>query len=91
MDRSHDRPGQKVYDWQCYLAVIQRKPGALRNGAPFAELPDAFGTLQQHLLRNQGGDRETVDILGNCPSAPRTGRAPVEMALEAGIQPRHVY
>ena len=25
-----------VYDWSHYLAVIQRKPGALRNGAPFA-------------------------------------------------------
>ena len=24
------------------LAVVQRKPGALRNGAPFAELPKAF-------------------------------------------------
>jgi hypothetical protein len=32
----------KVYDWRHYLAVIQRKPGALRNGAPFAELPPAF-------------------------------------------------
>ena len=26
-----------VFDWRHYLAVIQRKPGALRNGAPFAE------------------------------------------------------
>jgi len=24
-------------DWRHYLAVIQRKPGALRNGAPFIE------------------------------------------------------
>jgi len=35
--------GRTVCDWRHYLAVIQRKPGALRNGAPFAELPDAFG------------------------------------------------
>lgn len=27
-----------VYDWHHYLAVIQRKSGALRNGAPFLEL-----------------------------------------------------
>jgi len=26
--------------------VIQRKPGALRNGAPFAGMPDAFRQLQ---------------------------------------------
>ncbi len=63
IDRSHDQPGKTVYDWRHYLAVVQRKPGALRNGAPFAELPEAFRTLQQHLLKKPGGDREMVDIL----------------------------
>jgi hypothetical protein len=62
-DRSHDRPGQTIYDWRHYLAVVQRKPGALRNGAPFAELPEAFPALQQYLLKKPGGDREMVDIL----------------------------
>jgi transposase len=61
--RSHDQPGRTVYDWRHYLAVIQRKPGALRNGAPFAAMPDAFGRLQQHLLKQPGGDREMVEIL----------------------------
>ena len=61
--RSHHQPGQTVYDWRHYLAVIQRKPGALRNGAPFVELPEAFKRLQQHLLRQSGGDREMVEIL----------------------------
>lgn len=63
IDRSHDRPDQTIYDWRHYLAVVQRKPGALRNGAPFAELPDAFRALQQYLLKKPGGDREMVDIL----------------------------
>lgn len=63
ISRSHDGPGQTVYDWRHYLAVIQRKPCALRNGAPFTELPDAFRTLQQHLLKKPGGDREVADIL----------------------------
>ena len=41
--RSHQRKSTTtVFDWRHYLAVIQRKPGALRNGAPFAELPPAF-------------------------------------------------
>ena len=52
---------ETVFDWRHYLAVIQRKPGALRNGAPFAELPAAFRT-QQHLMRTPGGDREMVEI-----------------------------
>lgn len=46
-----------------YLSVLQRKPGAIRNGAPFAELPNAFQSLQTILLKRVGGDREMVDIL----------------------------
>ncbi len=52
-----------VYDWRHYLSVVQRKPGALRNGAPFAALPDSFQQLQAILLKHRGGDREMVDIL----------------------------
>jgi hypothetical protein len=63
IDRSHGRRARTIYDWRHYLAVIQRKPGALRNGAPFAELPEAFKTLQHHLLRHPGGDREMAEIL----------------------------
>jgi len=63
IERSHDGPGRTVYDWRHYLAVVQRKPGALRNGAPFLDLPQAFQRLQRHLLRHPGGDREMVEIL----------------------------
>src|SRR5712675_1575364 len=42
IERSHRQPPRTVYDWRHYLAVLQRKPGALRNGAPFLELPEAF-------------------------------------------------
>ena len=63
IQRSHHLPSRTIYDWRHYLAVIQRKPGALRNGAPFAELPPAFRQLQDQMLRRPGGDREMVDIL----------------------------
>jgi hypothetical protein len=63
IERSHHGRGRTIYDWRHYLAVIQRKPGALRNGAPFLELPDAFKRLQQHLLKQPGGDREMAEIL----------------------------
>lgn len=39
------------------------KPGALRNGAPFLELPPAFKRLQATLLKQPGGDREMVEVL----------------------------
>ncbi len=55
--------GKTIYDWRHYLSVVQRKPGALRNGAPFHELPDSFRRLQGQLLKRPGGDREMADIL----------------------------
>ena len=63
LERSHRTPGRVIYDWRHYLAVVQRKPGALRNGTPFVEMPDAFRKLQSLMLRKPGGDREMVDIL----------------------------
>jgi hypothetical protein len=63
IQRNHQLPPRTIYDWRHYLAVVQRKPGALRNGAPFLELPPAFRQLQDHMLRKPGGDREMVDIL----------------------------
>ena len=62
-NRDKSTPGQTIYDWRHYLSVAQRKPGALRNGAPFMELPDSFRQLRIRLLRRPGGDREMVDIL----------------------------
>ena len=56
-------PAKTVYNWRHYLTVLQRKPGALRNGAPFEELPDGFKRLQSVLLKRPGGDREMADIL----------------------------
>jgi transposase len=85
IDRSHRNLGQTVFDWRHYLAVIQRKPGALRNGAPFADLPEAFKRLQQHLLKRPGGDRELVDILALVLHHDEQAvLCAVEMALSAG-------
>lgn len=86
IERSHDGPGRTVYDWRHYLAVIQRKPGALRNGAPFTELPEAFKRLQQHLLRKPGGDREMVEILSLVlQHDEQVVLTAVETALQGGV------
>ena len=77
---------QTVFDPWHYVPVLARKPGALRNGAPFLELPEAFQQLQRHLLRNPGGDREMVEILAlvlhHDEEAVLTA---VALALEAGV------
>jgi hypothetical protein len=44
--------GQTIYDWQHYIPLLQRKPGALRNGAPFVDMPEPLQQLRQRLLRN---------------------------------------
>jgi hypothetical protein len=83
--RSHDAPGRTVYDWRHYLAVLARKPGALRNGAPFATLPEAFKRLQAILLKRVGGDREMVEILALVLHHDEQAvLAAVELALESG-------
>ena len=86
IQRSHTLPAKTIYDWRHYLAVVQRKPGALRNGAPFLELPPTFRQLQDHMLRKPGGDREMVDILAlvlhHDEQAVLTA---VELALTEGV------
>jgi len=84
--RSHHLPGRTVYDWRHYLAVLQRKPGALRNGAPFAEMPEAFRRLQGHLLKRVGGDREMVEILALVLQHDEQAvLCAVELALDDGV------
>jgi hypothetical protein len=39
LQRSFERD-QTLYDWMHYIALIERKPGALRNGAPFKTMPE---------------------------------------------------
>ncbi|MCR6659293.1 MAG: IS21 family transposase [Asticcacaulis sp.] len=86
IDRSHHTPGRTVYDWRHYLAVIQRKPGALRNGAPFTDLPESFRRLQGHLLKRPGGDREMVEILALVlQHDEQVVLQAVELALAGGV------
>ncbi|MDG0857673.1 Mu transposase domain-containing protein, partial [Roseateles puraquae] len=91
IERSHDTIGQTIYDWRHYLAVLQRKPGALRNGAPFTELPVAFKKLQTELLKKPGGDREMVEVLALVlHHEEQAVLAAVELALEVGV-PTKMY
>ncbi len=48
-----------------YVAALERKPGALRNGAPFKDwnLPAALTRLRERLAKHADGDRQFVEIL----------------------------
>jgi hypothetical protein len=54
------------YDPWHYIAVLQRKPGALRNGAPFKdwELPPPIAQIREALTRHSDGNKQFVGILG---------------------------
>lgn len=54
------------YDAWHYLDVLQHKPGALRNGAPFKDwqLPKPLTEVREALGRRPDGDRQFVGILG---------------------------
>ena len=64
--RSYERD-DFVYDPIHYLPLLERKPGALDQGAPLQgwELPDEFGTLRRLLESRMGrrGKREFVRVL----------------------------
>jgi transposase len=57
--------GQTYYDWHHYLPLLNYKPGALRNGAPFKEmvLPSELIAVQKHLESRPYGSRDFAHIL----------------------------
>ena len=82
---NHERlnsEAQTRYDWQHYVPLLQRKPGALRNGAPFADMPPPLQRLRQALLREPGGDRAMAQVLAIVPGA---GLEAVLVAVELAL------
>lgn len=73
------------YDPWHYLDLLERKPGALRHGAPFKEwaLPPALNRVQQLMLNRKGGDREMVTLL---LAARQDGMALLEQACQQVLQ-----
>jgi transposase len=62
--RLFTRGGTSYNPWH-YISVLERKPGALRNGAPFKdwELPPAIARIRESLSGRADGDRQFVGIL----------------------------
>ena len=84
----HERQFERYltcYDWQHYIPLIGQKPGALRNGAPFAIMPKPLLDLQRHLLKHPGGDRAMAQVLSAIPlQGLETVLVAVDLALESG-------
>ena len=68
-----------------YLPVLERKPGALRNGAPFQDwpLPESMQRLRVALERHPDRDRQFVAVLAQIP---RHGVETVANACEEALR-----
>ena len=76
---------QTVFDPWHYVPVLARKPGALRNGAPFKNwvLPSGIDRVRRKLGGVDDGDRQMVTILTAVLS---DGLAAVEAACQEALR-----
>ena len=85
--RSFERDKTKC-DPMHYLPVLERKPGALRNGRPFREwiLPSGIQNMCNALKQVKGGDRHLASILSVMPQyGVEAVNVACELALEMGL------
>jgi len=75
---------QTIYDPWHYVPVLARKPGALRNGAPFKDwlLPANLERVHRWLKGSDDGDRQMVKILA---AVLTDGLAAVEAACAEAV------
>jgi transposase len=76
---------QTVFDPWHYVPVLARKPGALRNGAPFKNwvLPNGIDRVRRKLAGADDGDRQMVTILTAVLS---DGLSAVEAACQEALR-----
>jgi hypothetical protein len=85
--RCFDRDKFIFNPWH-YLSVLERKPGAIRHGAPFQDwdLPLSIQAVRSRLLKQPHGDKAFVDILLMAKKAGLEAMATAcELTLEAGV------
>lgn len=82
--RSFERDRTFFDPWH-YVAALERKPGALRNGAPFKDwaLPPALLEMKDRLCARPGGDRQFVTILA---AIAEDGLEAVSVACELALE-----
>ena len=73
---------QLVCDIWHYLPVLEMKLGALRNGAPFQDLPPAVNIVRNKILKQAKGDYAFVELL---MLAKEVGLETLELACEAAL------
>lgn len=77
--------GRLIFDPWHYLPVLERKPGALRDGAPFQQwdLPVPVRRILESCLKQKGGDKAFVELL--LVTRPH-GLDPLEVACDLALR-----
>ena len=83
-ERSFERQ-RMVFDPWHYLALLNKKPGALRDGAPFKNwnLPRPLQMIRAHYSQQPQGERDFVELL---MLYQEHGDEAVEMACELAVE-----
>jgi len=86
-DRCYGR-NQLLCDPWHYLPVLEKKPGALRHGAPFQQwdLPAPIRIVKDRILKQDKGDRAFVELLLMARSLGETGLETLEVACDLTLQ-----
>ena len=84
----HFSRDQLVCDPWHYLPVLEKKPGALRHGAPFQtwDLPVPIKVIRDRILKQDKGDRAFVDLLLMARSLRDNGLETLEVACDLTLQ-----
>lgn len=79
---------QLICDPWHYLPVLEKKPGALRHGAPFQQwdLPTSIRVVRDRILRQDKGDRAFVELLLMARALGDTGLETLEVACDLTLQ-----
>jgi transposase len=86
-DRCYGRSQLLCDPWH-YLPILEKKPGALRHGAPFQQwdLPVPIRIVRDRLLKQDKGDRAFVELLLMARSIGETGLETLEVACDLTLQ-----
>lgn len=79
---------QLICDPWHYLPILEKKPGALRHGAPFQQwdLPAPIRIVRDRILRQDKGDRAFVELLLMARALGDVGLETLEVACDLTLQ-----
>jgi len=79
---------QLICDPWHYLPVLEKKPGALRHGAPFQQwdLPTPIRIVRDRILKQDKGDRAFVELLLMARALGDVGLETLEVACDLTLQ-----